>query len=175
MTSQWTRWRLKSPASPLFTQQYIQRRSKKTSKLRDTSLCGIYRWTVNSPHKWPVTRKMFPFDDVIMVGYGICHKGWCCTSTSRWTLIHCPLRYIEAILQVYFPFHFTNWYLCRWSWVNPRKAYWWWVNIGSGNDLVSSVITCAIVKPDLCRHMVAQMLQTFWNGICFGKKMLTLS
>ena len=24
------------------------------------------RWPVNSPHKWPVTRKMFPFDDVIM-------------------------------------------------------------------------------------------------------------
>ena len=27
---------------------------------------GIYRWPVNSPHKWPVTRKMFPIDDVIM-------------------------------------------------------------------------------------------------------------
>ena len=27
---------------------------------------GIYRWPVNSPHKCPVTRKMFPFDDVIM-------------------------------------------------------------------------------------------------------------
>ena len=27
---------------------------------------GIYRWPVNSPHKWPVTRKMFPFDDVIV-------------------------------------------------------------------------------------------------------------
>ena len=27
---------------------------------------GIHRWTVNSPHKWPVTREMFPFDDVIM-------------------------------------------------------------------------------------------------------------
>ena len=26
---------------------------------------GIHR-AVNSPHKWPVTRKMFPFDDVIM-------------------------------------------------------------------------------------------------------------
>ena len=25
---------------------------------------GIYRWPVNSPHKRPVTRKMFPFDDV---------------------------------------------------------------------------------------------------------------
>ena len=33
----------------------------------------IHRGPVNSPHKWPVTRKMFPFDDVIMslciVGY----------------------------------------------------------------------------------------------------------
>ena len=28
---------------------------------------GIHREPVNSPHKWPVTRKMFPFDDVIMV------------------------------------------------------------------------------------------------------------
>ena len=27
---------------------------------------GIHRWTVNSLHKGPVTRKMFPFDDVIM-------------------------------------------------------------------------------------------------------------
>ena len=27
----------------------------------------IHRWLVNSPHKWPVTRKMFPFDDVIML------------------------------------------------------------------------------------------------------------
>ena len=27
---------------------------------------GIHRWPVNSPHQWPVTRKMFPFDDVIM-------------------------------------------------------------------------------------------------------------
>ena len=27
---------------------------------------GIHRWPVNSPHKGPVTRRMFPFDDVIM-------------------------------------------------------------------------------------------------------------
>ena len=29
---------------------------------------GIHRRPVNSPHKWPVTRIMFPFDDVIMIG-----------------------------------------------------------------------------------------------------------
>ena len=28
---------------------------------------GIHRCPVNSPHKGPVTQKMFPFDDVIMV------------------------------------------------------------------------------------------------------------
>ena len=29
-------------------------------------LRGIHRWPVNPPHKWPVTLKMLPFDDVIM-------------------------------------------------------------------------------------------------------------
>ena len=38
----------------------FRRRSKKISKLRVTGLCaGIHRWPVNSPHKWPVTRKNF--------------------------------------------------------------------------------------------------------------------
>ena len=27
---------------------------------------GIHPWPVNSPHKRPITQKMFPFDDVIM-------------------------------------------------------------------------------------------------------------
>ena len=45
----------------------FRRRSKKTSKLRVTGLCaGNSPGPVNSPHKGPVTRKMFPFEDVIM-------------------------------------------------------------------------------------------------------------
>ena len=44
----------------------FRRRSKKTSKLRVTGLCAG-NWPVNSPHKGPVTRKLFPFDDVIMI------------------------------------------------------------------------------------------------------------
>ena len=31
----------------------------------------IHRGPVNFPHKWPVTRKMFPFDDVIMFCPGV--------------------------------------------------------------------------------------------------------
>ena len=30
----------------------------------------IYRWPLKSPHKGPVTRKPFPFDDVIIICYG---------------------------------------------------------------------------------------------------------
>ena len=46
----------------------IRRRSKKTSKLRVTGICvGNSPGPVNSPHKGPVTQKMFPFDDVIIL------------------------------------------------------------------------------------------------------------
>ena len=31
---------------------------------------GIHQWPVNSKHKMPVARKMFPFDDVIMKHIG---------------------------------------------------------------------------------------------------------
>ena len=45
----------------------FRRRSKKASKLRVTGLCaGNSPGPGNSPHKGPVTRKMVPFDDVIM-------------------------------------------------------------------------------------------------------------
>ena len=51
----------------------FRRRSKKTPKHSVTGLC-----VGNSPHKWPVTRKMFPFNDVIMGDPAVTH------STSKW-------------------------------------------------------------------------------------------
>ena len=72
----------------------FRRRSKKTSELRVTGLCvGNSPGPVNSPHKGPVTRKMFPFGDVIMTtdvgflklcnfGSAIAHvPGWFCPWT----------------------------------------------------------------------------------------------
>ena len=41
--------------------------SKHQSSASLAFVCGIHRGPVNSPHKWPVTRKMFPFDDVFMI------------------------------------------------------------------------------------------------------------
>ena len=55
----------------------FRRRSEKTSKLRVTGLCvGNSPGPVNSPHKWPVTRKMFPCDDVIMLSDGLLPSSW---------------------------------------------------------------------------------------------------
>ena len=52
---------------------------------------GIPRWSVNSPHKGPVTRKMFLFDDVIMDNNGKAHTShlmmmtrWVTKISARW-------------------------------------------------------------------------------------------
>ena len=56
---------------------------------------GIHRWPVNSPHKGPVTRKMFPFDDVIT------HKLYLITNNG--------LSHFESILNRLIS-HFIFWY-----------------------------------------------------------------
>ena len=62
-------------------------RSKETSKLRVTGLCvGNSPGPVNSPHKWPVTLKIFPFDDVIVI-YGkehIISQGYISFGIAPW-------------------------------------------------------------------------------------------
>ena len=40
--------------------------SKHQSSASLAFVWGIHRGPMNSPHNWPVTRKMLPFDDVIM-------------------------------------------------------------------------------------------------------------
>ena len=65
--------------------RFFGRRSKKTPKLRVTGLwAGNSPGPVNSPHKWPVTRKMFPLDDVIMELVNFCFSKYHITSFSRY-------------------------------------------------------------------------------------------
>ena len=76
MTSWWAHWRLNSSASQMFTQPFSQGadQRKHQSPASLAFVMGIHRSPVNSPHKGPVTRKMFPFDDVIMLP---CALEWC--------------------------------------------------------------------------------------------------
>ena len=63
----------------------FRHRSKKASKLHVTGLCeGNQPVTVNPPRKGPVTRKIFPFDDVIMGYRGPAHVHCFSRFTPIW-------------------------------------------------------------------------------------------
>ena len=64
---------------------------------------GIHRRPVNSPLKWPVTRKMFPFDDVIMQYSGL--------STRRDKVIILCLVQIDENIFAWDVIKFAFWYL----------------------------------------------------------------
>ena len=55
---------------------------------------GIHRSPVNCPHKGPVTRKMFPFDDVIMIRVRFRKCTW-----FRFTLLSCDYNFVIMRLQ----------------------------------------------------------------------------
>ena len=96
----------------------FRHRSKKTLNLRVTAFVkGNHRGPVNFPHKWPVTRKMFPFDDVIIIW-----RWWwsiSCTlspeqyggfkiSTVVWTKTHSfftPILFGVILLADFFVFY----------------------------------------------------------------------
>ena len=90
----------------------FRRRSKKTSKLRVTGLCvGNSPGPVNSPHKGPVTRKMFPFDDVIMYLW-----WWDLLSENNYGIQCLKARYLqgESLMDILYPLL---------TWIKFNSAY----------------------------------------------------
>ena len=112
---------------------------------------GVHRWPVNSPHKGPVTRKMFPFDDVIMIadrwelisGATWVHKYklpdteckaphclWFDIRTQAWLPLkdqhHCEIKILHFILTRFF-----WWWVraqCRWASSHCRQQWHWqWI------------------------------------------------
>ena len=113
------RWRHNGPDSVSNHQPHhcllnclFRRRSKKTSKLRVTGLCvGNSPGPVNSPHKWPVTRIMFPFDDVIMVLLALCQVHVHCKGTV--IDLGDPVHVFTGNILCVSRFHATKWPISR--------------------------------------------------------------
>ena len=68
---------------------------------------GMHWWPVNCPHKWPVTRQTFPFDDIIMsgnqVGSLVVEPAYVCD----WNCVAIFYRWIHTVQTErpsYFPF-----------------------------------------------------------------------
>ena len=81
---------------------------------------GIHRWPVNSPHKGPVTRKMFPLDDVLIFDHFTSRRPYVTMICTFWC-IHAPwnvLNYLEysqkPISVLHVPVFFSLW------WSHPR-------------------------------------------------------
>ena len=62
-----------------------QRKHQSSASLAFVSV--IHRWPANSPHKGPVTRKIFPFDDVIMT---ISIRPW------AWQTVYSYLKWTKS-------------------------------------------------------------------------------
>ena len=76
---------------------------KRQSSASLAFVLGIHRGTVNSPHKWPVAWKMFPFDDVIMVSFlRNAQNGhpWLNGGKIRGVFCVLKLMYVTAVLAV---------------------------------------------------------------------------
>ena len=73
---------------------------------------GIHRWPVNSPHKGPVTRKIFPLDDAITDDAEEVSISWrhrvcpaCRTyeiATRFWVVVICPIIKCLTVLEFSF-------------------------------------------------------------------------
>ena len=88
-----------------------QRKHQSSASL--TFVRGIHRSPVNSPHKWPVTRKMFPFDDVIMCKIPVSMRKYLeyisiCTCHDRWTVVTYAKLWPDHISRFNIPTKFSK-------------------------------------------------------------------
>ena len=92
---------------------------------------GIHRWPVNYPHKWPVTRTIFPFGDVIIAEDIAELRVLTCSNhsayaPSQWeTTLHCNV--VSDWLGIYIKWSLT-WGADLWSefqkiWFATRRDY----------------------------------------------------
>ena len=81
------------PRHWLLNRLFRHRSKKYQSSASLAFVRGIHRGSMNSPHKWPVTRKMLPFDDVIVK----------CTVpvTTKWSATYD----MSLTWNCFFPFH----------------------------------------------------------------------
>ena len=67
---------------------------------------GIHRGPVNFPYKWPVTRKKFPFDDVIMIKKSRMHELAChillVMTITHWGHNKMTASFLTTILKAIF-------------------------------------------------------------------------
>ena len=115
------RWRLKSPASLLFPQPFVQ--VKENIKVpRHWPLRVIHRCPVNSTHKRPMTRNMFPFDDVTIYCLVATQVSHSCKFSSLCRLV--CFSFLELVSTVYKNNIFVAFQMIRSSDIDVHDICW---------------------------------------------------
>ena len=118
-----------------------QRKHQSSASL--TFVRRIHRGPVNSPHKRPVTRKMFPFDDVIMYEWN--------TRSNRWIPMTMSVtRSFDAFV------HFDlNKMLKTWTRYGTKRRI--WGGFIHNNVHATSTWTCEWVKLTISRSDISRL------------------
>ena len=95
---------------------------------------GLHRGPVNSPHKWPVTRKMFPFDYVIMISslrdFTRSYDNTSARLVSRGLVVEKFVSIISEQNISYLIFHTIS------IEYDHMLCFWWWVFVDLNNGCV---------------------------------------
>ena len=105
-----------------FIQDADQRKHQSSAAL--VFVRGIHRWPVNSPHKGPVTRKMFSFDDVIIttlyfIIWNFERRHLECDKSSQR-----PIGNLVAMFEYHICSRFSSNGLCYTSMMDCNIAWW---------------------------------------------------
>ena len=83
---------------------------------------GIHWWPVNFPHKWPVTQKMFPLDDVIKTFISEAVICYCSHALNHRNIVYRPYISPAQIAPRWFlsPFNFE---FCTTSYITEQSVF----------------------------------------------------
>ena len=103
---------------------------------------GIHRGPVNSPHKWPVMRKRFPFDDVIKIMYF--HMCFFYVISSKFIACNLDVQCVctKAIKISYFA-------LCFWCLLDKQRGL---ITVYDGRDLDQDTFRYWLVAYSVAIH-----------------------
>ena len=123
--------------------------SKHQSSASLAFVWGIHRRPVNSPHKWPVTRKMFPFDDVIMnylhIAWDRCIIAWTVgtVALNKFILWVFDITLVIVLSASWPELSTTILYIFR-----PMVQTWWVAKLADGPELLTGIFNWPQWKPN---------------------------
>ena len=140
-----------------FTQAFIQTQIKKHQSSASLAFVrGIHWWPVNSPHKGPVRRKTFPFDDVIMTysQENISNVSWVCVFYPFGFRCYKMNIYIWIYIYEYMCCPSNQWWLVV-NWTARSNHHW---NL---NGTVAVFYKYAVEISQFCSEHITLTSQTY--------------